>query len=51
MPGALVFFSLMGGLATFGAVGLLIGPLATAFFITLVRMYRKETSRTAETSS
>jgi predicted PurR-regulated permease PerM len=45
MPGAVVFFALIGGLAAFGGVGLLIGPLATAFFITLVRMYRRDYPR------
>ena len=40
--GAIVFFSLLGGLATFGAVGLLVGPLAVAFFLALVRIYHRE---------
>lgn len=40
--GAIVFFSLLGGLAAFGAVGLLVGPLAVAFFLALVRIYHRE---------
>ncbi len=42
MDGAVVFFSLIGGLAAFGAVGLLIGPLVVAGFLALMRMYRRD---------
>ena len=42
MHGAIVFFSLVGGLAAFGAVGLIIGPLVASFFITLIRMYKRD---------
>lgn len=42
MNGAVVFFSLLGGLSAFGAIGLLIGPLAVAFFMALVRMYQRD---------
>lgn len=41
MHGALVFFSLIGGVVAFGAVGLLIGPLVANLFITLTGMYRR----------
>ena len=40
--GAVVFFALIGGVAAFGIVGLLIGPLAVATFLTLLRMYRRD---------
>jgi predicted PurR-regulated permease PerM len=40
--GGIVFFALIGGLATFGAIGLLIGPLAIAFFLALLRMYHRD---------
>jgi predicted PurR-regulated permease PerM len=40
--GAVVFFSLIGGLAAFGAIGLLVGPLVVAFFLALVRMYHRD---------
>jgi hypothetical protein len=40
--GAVVFFSLVGGLAAFGAIGLLVDPLAVAFFLALVRMYHRD---------
>jgi len=42
MHGAIVFFALIGGLAAFGAVGLIIGPLVASFFITLMRMYKRD---------
>jgi predicted PurR-regulated permease PerM len=42
LHGAIVFFSLLGGLATFGAIGLLIGPLAVALTIEVIRMYRSD---------
>jgi len=40
--GAIVFFSLIGGLATFGAIGLLLGPLLVAMFLALLRMYHRD---------
>jgi predicted PurR-regulated permease PerM len=42
MRGAVVFFALIGGLAAFGTVGLLIGPLAVAFFMALLRIYQRD---------
>jgi predicted PurR-regulated permease PerM len=42
LPGAVVFFSLLGGLATFGAVGLVVGPLSVALFVTVLRMYQRD---------
>lgn len=42
LHGAVVFFALLGGLATFGAVGLLLGPLILSMFITLLRMHQRE---------
>jgi len=42
MRGAVVFFALIGGLGAFGTVGLLIGPLAVAFFLALLRMYQRD---------
>ena len=36
------FFALLGGAATFGPVGLLVGPLVVAFFLAVVRMCQKE---------
>lgn len=42
MHGAVVFFSLLGGLASLGAIGLLVGPLAVALFLALLRIYRRD---------
>jgi predicted PurR-regulated permease PerM len=42
MGGAVVFFALIGGIAAFGLAGLIIGPLAVASFLTLLRMYRRD---------
>lgn len=40
--GAVIFFALLGGLALFGTVGLLAGPLIVAFFLAVVRICRRE---------
>jgi predicted PurR-regulated permease PerM len=40
--GAIVFFALIGGLATFGAIGLLLGPMLLAFFLALLRIYHRD---------
>jgi predicted PurR-regulated permease PerM len=42
MHGAVVFFALIGGIAAFGMVGLLIGPLAVAMLLALLRMYKRD---------
>jgi predicted PurR-regulated permease PerM len=36
LDAAVLFFALIGGLALFGAVGLVVGPLAVAFFVAVV---------------
>ncbi|HYO54924.1 AI-2E family transporter [Archangium sp.] len=45
MHGALIFFALLGGLSVFGAIGLLLGPLAVAFFLAVVRIYERDYGR------
>ena len=40
--GAVIFFALFGGLAAFGPVGVLVGPLAISFIVAVVRMYRRD---------
>jgi predicted PurR-regulated permease PerM len=40
--GAVVFFALIGGLAAFGAIGLLLGPLLVAFFLAVLRIYHED---------
>lgn len=42
LHGGLLFFALLGGLAVFGGIGLLIGPLALTFLVTTLNMYRRE---------
>jgi predicted PurR-regulated permease PerM len=42
MHGAVVFFALIGGIAAFGMVGLLIGPLSVALFLAVLRIYRRD---------
>jgi predicted PurR-regulated permease PerM len=42
MSGVVVFFALIGGAAAFGAVGVLLGPLAVALFLALLRMYERD---------
>lgn len=39
--GAVIFFALLGGLASFGPVGLLAGPLILSFFLAVIRLYEK----------
>jgi predicted PurR-regulated permease PerM len=42
LNGGLLFFALLGGLAVFGGIGLVVGPLALTFLLTALRMYRRE---------
>jgi len=42
LHGAVVFFALLGGLACFGPVGLLAGPLIISFFLAVVRMWDRD---------
>jgi predicted PurR-regulated permease PerM len=42
LHGAVVFFSLIGGLSYFGPVGLLAGPLIVSFFMAVVHMWKAE---------
>jgi len=42
LHGGVVFFALLGGLAVFGGIGLVIGPLAITFLLAVVRMYERE---------
>ena len=45
MHGAIVFLSLLGGLAAFGTVGLVLGPLIVSFFLALIRIYERDYGR------
>ncbi|MFL5309270.1 MAG: AI-2E family transporter [Myxococcales bacterium] len=46
LDGAVLFFALIGGLALFGAVGLLVGPLAVASFVAVVSRQPTSAGRT-----
>jgi predicted PurR-regulated permease PerM len=40
--GALIFFAMIGGMAMFGAVGLVAGPLILAFFMSVIRLFERD---------
>jgi predicted PurR-regulated permease PerM len=42
--GAVIFFALLGGLAVFGPIGFLVGPLSVAFLLAAVRMWHRANS-------
>lgn len=42
LNGGVVFFALLGGVAVFGAIGLVAGPLIVTFLLATVKMYRRE---------
>lgn len=42
LHGAIVFFALLGGLAALGPIGLLVGPLAVALLLSVIRMYQRD---------
>lgn len=45
LHGGIVFFALLGGLATFGGIGLVLGPLIVTFLIAVLKMYEREYGR------
>ena len=47
LHGAVVFFALLGGLAYFGPVGLIAGPLVVSFFLAVIRMWDRDDAETA----
>jgi predicted PurR-regulated permease PerM len=42
MSGAVVFFALVGGIGAFGMIGVLVGPLAVALFLAVLRIYQRD---------
>lgn len=50
MNGTVVFFSLIGGLAAFGAPGLLLGPLIVTLSLALLRIYQRDYRQEARPS-
>jgi predicted PurR-regulated permease PerM len=41
----LIFLSLLGGIAMFGLIGILAGPVTVAFFLAMTRMYARDVRR------
>jgi predicted PurR-regulated permease PerM len=42
LNGGVVFFALLGGIAVFGAIGFIVGPLIVTFLVTVLSMYERE---------
>jgi predicted PurR-regulated permease PerM len=42
LPGGLVFFALLGGLLAFGLIGIIVGPLSLALFLSVSTIQRRE---------
>jgi len=42
MHDLLVFFSALGGIAVFGVMGFIIGPVMTALLVTVIDLYEEE---------
>jgi predicted PurR-regulated permease PerM len=42
LHGGIVFFALLGGLAAFGAIGLVLGPLIVTFLLTVLSIYERD---------
>lgn len=47
LHGGIVFFALLGGVAAFGAVGLVAGPLVVTFLVSALRTWRRERAAAA----
>jgi predicted PurR-regulated permease PerM len=48
MHGGLLFFAMVGGILTFGPLGLLVGPVAVSLLLHLIRLGRRELGRRAD---
>jgi predicted PurR-regulated permease PerM len=42
MNDLLVFIAIFGGIEAFGVVGLILGPIFVALFVSLLRIYQRE---------
>ncbi|MGC4120292.1 MAG: AI-2E family transporter [Myxococcales bacterium] len=45
LHGGIVFFALLGGVAAFGGIGLIVGPLIVTFLMSVTRLYRRDLER------
>jgi predicted PurR-regulated permease PerM len=48
IPTGLMLLALLGGLAMFGFIGMVIGPLIVAFFLSMIRIYARDFSEYRE---
>jgi len=48
LHGAVIFFALIGGVAVFGPIGILAGPLIVSFFLAVVRMWDRALDEDAD---
>ena len=42
LPVLFLFFSILGGLAAYGVIGLFLGPILLAILLTAIQIYREE---------
>jgi predicted PurR-regulated permease PerM len=42
LPVLFLFFSIVGGLAAYGMIGVFLGPILLAILITAIQIYREE---------
>jgi predicted PurR-regulated permease PerM len=50
MPIGIVFLALLGGVAAFGVIGVLLGPLTVTFLMAAVRFWHKDVERVGSTA-
>lgn len=51
LPGAVVFFAMLGGLAMFGPMGVIAGPLIVSFFLVVLRTLASEPGEDPEVAA
>ena len=51
LPVLFLFFSIIGGLAAYGMIGLFLGPILLAILITTIQIYREDYLRTTNTKA
>jgi predicted PurR-regulated permease PerM len=49
--GAVIFFSLLGGIALFGLVGLVVGPMALSLFLAMLRFHARDVRHEVATAT
>jgi predicted PurR-regulated permease PerM len=51
MPVGIVFLALLGGVAAFGVIGVLLGPLTVTFLVAAVRLWRRDMEKGGASAS